>query len=232
VGLVNQTGDIVSRIINLERYVEKIRKLAGNTSSIISRGGLTLLNNSFIKMVSAADVQILYIGPDGGGRQIIRIKRDSGADVLYTYDVAGVQYWALTDNASTVVVSDDAVAEQGLARPYIPLPHKVTDWNVLPKTSSASFVTLDEIRYYKQHPKVNMAIRHGASVGSTGEWQVLQDGVVKASGLIAAVLNVAFANFTVTGSHMAPLNLDVQARVTSGGGQVTACIREAGGVQT
>lgn len=231
-GQVNLPTNLIDRIVKLERLVEAIRKLAGNTSSIISRGGLTLLENSFLKMVSAAGVEILYIGPDGGGRQIIRIRRDSGADVLYTYDVAGVQYWALTDNASTVVASDDAVSGQGLARPYIPLPHKVTDWNVLPKTSSASFTTLDEIRYFKQHPKVNMAIRHGASVGSTGEWRVLQDGVVKASGSIAAVLDVAFASFTVTGSHMSPLNLDVQARVVSGGGQVTACIREAGGVQT
>lgn len=226
-------GGFPGRLVKLERAVEAIRKAAGLASAIISRGGLSLLQDSFIKMISATGVQILYIGPDVNGKQIIRLKRDNGSDILYTYAAAGGnQYWALTDNGGSIVASDDAVSGQGLARPYLTLPHKATDWNVLPKTTSATFTTLDEIRHVKQHPKVNMAIRIGAAVGSTGEWRILQDGVVKASGSIAAVLTVAFATFEVAGSHMSPLSIDVQARVTSGGGDVTACIRDAAGVQS
>lgn len=232
-GQVNQPSNLLDRIKRLEQQYQQLWKAIGLTSATIERGGLTLLNDAYIRMVDDNGDEIVYIGPDGTGQQIIRIRREGGGTVLYTYTLAGGnQYWALTDAHENILVSDDAVTTQGLARPYIPLPHGVFDWNVLPKTTATSFITLDEIRYYKQQPRVNMTLRIGAAIGSTGEWRVLHDNTVKASGPIGPILDVAFASFEVAGSHMAPLNIDVQARVTTGAGPVAACIREATGAQS
>lgn len=232
-GQVNTPSNLLDRIKQLERQYQQLWKAIGLTSATIEKGGLTLLNDAFIRMVDDNGHEIVYLGPDGTGQQIIRIRREGGSSVLYTYTVTnGNQFWALTDTSSNIVISDDAQSGQGIARPYIPLPHGVYDWNVLPKTTSTAFTTLDEIRYYKQQPRVNMTLRIGAVIGSTGEWRVLQDNTVKASGPIGPVLDVAFASFEVAGTHMAPLGIDVQARVTSGPGPVSACIREATGVQS
>jgi hypothetical protein len=232
-GQVNQPSNLLDRIKRLEQQYQQLWKAIGLTSATIEKGGLTLLNDAYIRMVDDNGDEIVYIGPDGSGRQIIRIRREGGGEVLYTYTLAnGNQFWALTDTASNILVSDDALSGLGIARPWIPLPHKPIDWNVLPKTTSTAFTTLDEIRFYKQQPRVVMALRIGATVGSTGEWRVLQDNAMKASGTIGPALDVAFTDFTVAGSHMAPLSIDVQARVTSGPGPVSACIREATGAQS
>ncbi|WP_158840961.1 hypothetical protein [Saccharothrix deserti] len=232
-GQVNQPSNILDQIRDLRRQIAEVRKNSGLSSAILRQGGLSLLEDAFLKMVDDNGVLVLYAGPDAEDRQVFELRREGGAAILTTYFTAFGQAWSLFDPGGQVAVADDADSGQGLARPYIPLPHNQTDWNVMPKTTSASFVTLDEVRYYKQHPRVNMSIKTGAAVGSAGEWRVLQDGAVRASGTItASVITVAFASFAVTGSHLAPLNLDVQARVTSGAGPVSAHIREAGGVQT
>ncbi|SMD24209.1 hypothetical protein [Lentzea albidocapillata] len=233
-GLELHPSNIVDRIKRLEQRVTEVYKKVGLSSAVIRKGGLTLLDDAFFRMVDDNGVEIMYFGPDSEGRQVALLRREGGAPVLYTYFAGpGQQYWALTDGAQNQVVADDAFSGQGLARPYLPLPHGQTDWNVMPKTTSGSFVTLDEVRYYKQHPRVNMTLRVGATVGTTGEWRVQQDGVTLASGAIAnGVLTIAYATFAVTGSHMAPLNLDVQGRVASGAGSITAHIREAGGIQS
>lgn len=124
-GLINQATNLVDRVINLERGLEAVRKLAGLTSAIISRGGLTLINDSFIKMVSSLGFQIVYIGPsDVSGKQIIEIRRHNGTFVLRTavYAPTGEQYWAMYDRNGNILISDDAFSGYGLANPWLSYP--------------------------------------------------------------------------------------------------------------
>lgn len=126
-GLVNLPTNLVDRVVKLERGLEAVRKLAGLTSAIIRRGGLTLLEDSFIKVVDDTNTTIVYIGPDVDGKQIVRLRREGGSNVLYTYThINGQQFWALTDRGNRILASDDAATGVGLARPWLAVPmHKL-----------------------------------------------------------------------------------------------------------
>lgn len=120
---VNQPSNLIDRIIKLERELAAVRKKVGLSSAIISRGGLTLVDDSYITMTDSDGVQILYIGPSPAGDQIIRIRREGGAPVLYTYKAPNFdgQFWALTDATGRIIMSDSAEVGAGLARPWIPV---------------------------------------------------------------------------------------------------------------
>ncbi|GAB3467066.1 hypothetical protein [Actinophytocola sediminis] len=122
-GQVNQPSNLLDRIKRLELQYQQLWKALGLTSATIEKGGLTLLNDAFIRMIDDNQDEIVYIGPDNQGKQIIRIRREGGNNVLYTYTaVGGRQFWALTDNEGRIIVSDDAETGAGLARPWLPVP--------------------------------------------------------------------------------------------------------------
>ncbi|WP_141134591.1 hypothetical protein [Haloechinothrix alba] len=92
------------------------------TSAVIRDGGITLLENSFLRMVSSDDVEIVYIGPDSDGQQIFRLRRDNGEVMLLTQRVdEGRDFWSLWDNDGNIIMSDDAASGSGLARPWLPV---------------------------------------------------------------------------------------------------------------
>lgn len=124
-GLVNQATNILDRVINLERGLDALRKMAGLTSAIISRGGLTLLNDSFIKMVSTAGYRIFFVGKDDvSGLQTFELRRDNGSLVMQLYATGGQQFWGLyaRSGSGIALVADDAVSGVGLARPWLSHP--------------------------------------------------------------------------------------------------------------
>lgn len=121
-GQVNQPSNVLDQIRELRREVAEVRKAIGLTSATIERGGLTLLNDAFLRMVDDNEIEILYAGPDDQGRQIMRLRREGGGLVLYTYShTNGIQFWALTDRTGRIIVSDDAETGAGLARPWLPV---------------------------------------------------------------------------------------------------------------
>lgn len=122
-GQINTPSNLLDRIKRLEQQHQQLWKALGLTSATIEKGGLTLLNDAFLKMVDDNQDEIVYIGPDEQGVQIISVRREGGARVLYTYtSQGGGQFWALTDNNDRIIVSDDAETGTGLARPWLPVP--------------------------------------------------------------------------------------------------------------
>lgn len=122
-GQVNQPSNLLDRIKRAEQQIQRLWKSVGLASATISRGGLTLLQDAFLRMVDDNDTEILYMGPDVDGKQIIRLRRESGAPVLSTYFTNGTtQFWALYDNTGRIIASDDALSGVGLARPWLPVP--------------------------------------------------------------------------------------------------------------
>ncbi len=128
-GQVNQESNLVNRVVALEQKVEAIRKLAGNTSSIISRGGLTLLENSFIKMVDSGNVERLFIGHTSALEsfdQPVFYLRDAAGNLrVAIYDplpvTGGYQpvFWVY-DHLGHVAFTTDT--NGGIAEPWIPVP--------------------------------------------------------------------------------------------------------------
>ncbi|MEV7092835.1 hypothetical protein AB0M80_08295 [Amycolatopsis sp. NPDC051045] len=121
---VNQPSNIIDRVIALERELAAVRKKVGLSSAVIARGGLTLVDDSYIKMTDSDGVEILYIGPDAEGKQRFVLRREGGATLMYTAGSAqfGRDFWAMTDSTGRVIVSDSAEVGAGLARPYLPVP--------------------------------------------------------------------------------------------------------------
>lgn len=120
---VNQPSNLIDRVIALERELAAVRKKVGLSSAVISRGGLTLLDDSYIKVIDSDGVEILYIGPDAEGTQRFVLRREGGAPLMYTAGAAhfGRDYWAMTDSTGRVIVSDDAETGVGLSRPWLPV---------------------------------------------------------------------------------------------------------------
>ncbi|QFU94672.1 hypothetical protein [Amycolatopsis sp. YIM 10] len=133
---VNQPSNIIDRVIALERELAAVRKKVGLSSAIITRGGLTLADDSYIKMTDSDGVEILYVGPDSEGKQRFVLRREGGATLMYTAGSShfGRDYWAMTDSSGRIIVSDSAETGVGLARPWLPvvlypqfIPHTYTD---------------------------------------------------------------------------------------------------------
>ncbi|OKJ98857.1 hypothetical protein [Amycolatopsis sp. CB00013] len=121
---VNQPSNIIDRVIALERELAAVRKKVGLSSAVIARGGLTLVDDSYIKVTDSDGVEILYIGPDAEGKQRFVLRREGGATLMYTAGSSqyGRDYWAMTDSSGRIIVSDSAETGVGLARPFLPIP--------------------------------------------------------------------------------------------------------------
>lgn len=225
-GQVNQPSNLLDRIIRVEKRVEEIWKKVGLASAVIRRGGLTLLDDAFIRMVDDNGDEIVYIGPDNEGKQIIRIRREGGADVLYTYTAGGRQFWALTDNTRQIVFSDDAVSGQGIARPWIPIPVITTRFDELPSTDAPDWDLLQTTVFRpKQQPFWKVTLKHCSTAADTsGEARLVLDGVQ-----VGEIIPVQWFNswvdvgpFPIPGTHMSLHQLELFARRTSGTGRVGA----------
>ncbi len=121
-GKVNQPSNLLDRIKRVELDLRKLKSALGLASAIIARGGLTLIQDAFFKMIDDLGVEILYFGPDGDGRQIIRIKREGGSDVFWTgFTLSGNQFWRLSDRFNRELFSDDTESG-GIARPWFVVP--------------------------------------------------------------------------------------------------------------
>ncbi|GAA1029772.1 MULTISPECIES: hypothetical protein [Amycolatopsis] len=120
---VNQPSNIIDRVIALERELASVRKKVGLSSAVIARGGLTLVDDSYIKVTDSDGVEILYIGPDSQGKQRFVLRREGGATLMYTAGSAqyGRDFWAMNDSTGRIVVSDNAEVGAGLARPWLPI---------------------------------------------------------------------------------------------------------------
>ncbi len=171
---INQPSSIVDQVVALRREVDELRKRVGIGNATISGGTFTVQDNGVIRMVDADGHTILYFGPGGDGKQIIRIRRDGGSDVMYTYTTdSGRQFWALTDGNSSIVASDDAASGSGLARPWIPVSFEQVRFANMPSVTNASFETVWEANFPKTHPFIQLFTVEGCDNATNGEGQVV-----------------------------------------------------------
>lgn len=124
-GQINLPDNWIDEKRDLQRQIDELRAAVGLSSATISRGGLTIENDAFFKMLSSGGVQIVYIGPSAiPGHQGIVFRRSDGTLVMDTqYDVvSATDFWAFWDRSGHIVMSDDVQAGVGLARPWLSVP--------------------------------------------------------------------------------------------------------------
>jgi hypothetical protein len=81
-GQINLPSNLLDRIKRAEQQISDLWKSVGLSSASIAAGGLTLLNSAYLKMLGATGNELLYIGPDGAGHQVVRIK-DAAGNILF-----------------------------------------------------------------------------------------------------------------------------------------------------
>lgn len=180
-GQVNQPADIITKLADLERQIDELRRSVGLSSATISRGGLTIKNDAFFEMISASGQVVAYIGPSAtAGHQTIQLRRSDGTLVLDTQvDVAsGLDYWAMWDRNNQILVADDVQSGHGLARPYLSIPMyqlfttnvalgSVVAYNTVDATAIATEKALWEGRIpLGSHPRISIDGVWGQGSGS------------------------------------------------------------------
>jgi hypothetical protein len=81
-GQINLPTNLLDRIKRVEDQISRLWKAVGLSSATIASGGLTLLNSAFLKMLGPTDNELVYIGPDGPGNQVVRI-RDAAGHIIF-----------------------------------------------------------------------------------------------------------------------------------------------------
>lgn len=81
-GQISLPTNLLDRIKRVEDQISRLWKAVGLSSATIAGGGLTLLNNAFLKMLGPTDNELVYIGPDGLGNQVVRI-RDAAGHLIF-----------------------------------------------------------------------------------------------------------------------------------------------------
>ncbi|MGW4695145.1 hypothetical protein ACWEO1_22515 [Kitasatospora cineracea] len=229
----NVPQDITDTIRNLQRQVRELQGAVQTrpAMSVIQGGDVQILAGGSFRMMSFdGTLAQVWIGritpnhPDGSEQRGILMYREDGslAFSLYSSDTSP-QALALRDKGGITVLADD-VGSGGLARPYL----STDAWFGATEsptftTNSATFVTLQNLPWIKQHPKVTGHYLVKADTGVAGEIRLVDD----VGGVIAGPIAVSAGAWTY-GSATGPLAgalysstyLHWQARVTSGTGNI------------
>lgn len=187
-----------------------------------------------LRVTTSAGVLIVETGPmpwthmDGSTQEGIRLYREDGglvASVQAQPSVTGVDRQCLTvyDRAGNAVFADDAISGWGLARPYLPFSFGRANYLSWEPTSSTSFTDIHLTAIEKQAPMAYVVIGHTNDVAAaTGQVQVTVNGVA-VTPPISTSFSVTLSTvgpFELPGAHMATVELRVQAKRSTGTGNV------------
>lgn len=210
---------LLRRIADLEQRVKSLETSPRANATSVSTGKFVVFDE---------DVDMLRIGFLGqvGGVDVrgMEIKRPDGTSAFSTFrgtDTGG--FWAWYDRQGNEVVSDDAVAGQGLARPYIGsatfAPIKGITW---PSTSSSSFDLLWHGWWFKQHPILQVIVATKSPAGTTGQIQLAANGGSVTQNIPGGDNTLRSLSFAVPGGHLQDMALEISVRVTGGAGSIQA----------
>lgn len=234
-------ADIAQKFNDLLRRVKALE--AGNSlqaGTFISGGGFTATDPN-----TSNRTVFIGLGPmqDGSGRKQMEslLYRADGTIALAIYDGGTVdghtfqQALQVFDRSVNIILADDTTSGQGLARPYIPMGAFTDNSVPTATTTSATFVTLQTLVGYKQHPKVQGQVLVYADSGTTGTIQIIDQSsnVLFTTNLTSAQFGyLSYGPVALAGTHELPISLNIQGKVLTGAGKVGARGVSAVGVQT
>lgn len=220
-GSIDQS--IAQYIADHERRIKDLESgnRAGQTS--VDDGSFTIKNGS---LTVGPNTQI-YMGPVSYGSDTSYgwiFNRSTGVNAFVLAGSSNDdQYWSLNDSINNIIVGDDAGANQGLARPWIPMcwgPGSTKAFVAAEQTTSTSFSGVLLTQYRKQHPRIYMEYLLQTGATSPGEWQVFDQThntiIAGPFSIIASQFVSGSQTFDIPGSHMDNIQLEIQTRLTSG----------------
>lgn len=214
----------------------------GNGVQVTEEGGITVHDQ-------ATNRGTFYAGiyNDGSGQfpdqMIFEVFRDDGTAGLICADLGttpghphqqAVQWFDRTGN---IVIADDTTSGVGLASPWIPAGAFV-DYLAAPTavTASATYASIQISQYYKQHPKLVVALVVRSDAGTTGNVRIVDE----LNNVIGTPIAVPAASFFIgqigpvamPGGFGDSKNLFIQAQRTAGTGNIGVRGMSAYGIQS
>lgn len=141
------------------------------------------------------NIDALRIGPvtwNGLPAGQFAVKRFDGSIALQVFGGTGVTgYFSIQDPAGHIIMSDDAISGQGLARPWLPYTWYRTNqmFSPLDISTSTTFATHHSLFGYMQHPKINIMGWVQCNGSDTAEVRIRQPGsgkIVATSGTVGS----------------------------------------------
>lgn len=226
-GQINRPGSLLDQLTALRREVATVRRTNGSGGGAISDGSLIIQRGGSLRMVDADGTDLVYLGPGPDGRQVIRLRRQGGGDILATYTTAdGRPAWALSTADGESVVADDP-GGSGLARPWIPVPFTRVLPRDLPTITAGDFETIVEAQFTKTHSYIELSTIESTEQGTTGEGRiVITDPAGRAEVADTWAVGDQLGDhrrgpFPLPGKpYEGPVSVAVQWRRTAGRGQV------------
>lgn len=203
----------------------------------IDDGGNLVIRGGEFELIDPAGETIVFLGTLSNGATGFIFRYDSGATLFSRQGVQGQQLFGLWDPSGNIIFSNDANSGFGIGRPWLPLtmpqPTGVSHWQ---STTSGTFAAIGRSIAVVQQPRMRAQFRAFAEAGTTGEVRMTVHG--QQMGDVTTVSDGAFE--TGGFDEAIPEGLDfsdnvtveIQARVTAGGGSVSAAMEAFYGTQS
>jgi hypothetical protein len=242
------SDDIVARLRQLETRVDELSR-GTLSNAVISSGGITIRDLGGIELIDRDGETVFFVGgagegwarPDGTPQPITSISDDRGRWRIAVFDPnpnerGYRQFVAVWDYNGNLIFGDDADSGEGLARPYIPLSVSRARWQEWPATTSTGWEALEKIRLTKQHPQLDAHIRCTTSDENTsGEFRLRDfqaDIVIGQTHTFGYAEELRTSRGPVPSTWSDTREIWLEARRTTGTGDVRATVAYAAGVQT
>lgn len=228
-----QREDLGDWIASVERRLSLLAGRSqirpGQTSAITADITIGPARALLVQNAAGTTAQFL-LGQDGSQRVARFYRADGSIAFSVATSTAAPQAATIWDLNGQPVVQDD-VTSGGLARPYIPspfVPARTADWL---STTSATFEDIWRATILKINPMETVTIGHIADASTAGEVRVTVAGT--ATGATTTVgttqTSTTIGPFALPGAQESQVELRVQARRTSGAGNVRCAVLAATG---
>jgi hypothetical protein len=239
----SEDDDLLDRFKRLEARISALERTPQLGNSASATGGATIFKGGQVHFQDINGVTKVYFGPVTQGGLPVGVGwlyyRDNGK-LLWTLEGQDPshQYFAVRDNVGNIVISDDAVAGQGLATPYI--PGQFVNWNapVASANTLTTFGVLQKAIWRKQHPRFYVWI-HITVTATTAEFQFRINSGIFANRIILGPITMNNGNWyswygpvTIPGDHLSEFEIDLEARVLTGTGNIAVEVMSAVGMQS
>lgn len=210
---------LAREVADLKREMQELRAARSLEAATLGAGGLVIKDGGEWRVLHDNGTELMAVRRNAAGAYVIILRRDDGSvafEIQSLNPASNGQYWALKDRLGQIVVSDDAVTGDGMARPWLPIPFVRIDTappvnSGVGVTQSGSFVGVYEAFTNRTHPHVEARLYLSANADgvTTGEGRLMLDGVQVGSTI--TITAGAQTNVTIVSKRITvPLHQRVQ----------------------
>lgn len=245
------TESMAKRIQKLERQKLALKTALNLENASIGAGGLRvnggditiddsgnlIIRGGEFELIDPNGERIVFLGTLANGATGWTFRYDDGSPLFNRQGTPGQQLFAFWDPSGNIILSNDAETGMGLGRPWLPMPlPQPTAAGHWQSTTSGTFAAIGRSTGVVQHPRMRAEFTAFAQAGTTGEvrmtvhGQQMGDAVTVSDG---AFEDGGFDEAVPEGVDFGDgVTVELQARVTSGGGAVSGVTRVLYGSQS